>query len=211
MQIKRLLDDLSDISRINRRKLSLQCEALSLNATLDEVVAQVQSRIAASGQRLELEISEDPMPLWADATRLRQIFANLLVNASRYSPPETAISLSARTSDGLAEVCIRDQGVGMSAETQARIFEPFFQAPQRAGETQTSRCGLGVGLTLARSLVEMHAGSIHVESEGPGQGSQFQVVLPLQAAPQTEAVHEQQHQDQQPQQVPKASSPSASC
>ncbi|MEA3641916.1 MAG: hybrid sensor histidine kinase/response regulator [Lamprobacter sp.] len=196
-QIKRLLDDLSDISRINRRKLSLQCEALSLNTALNEVVVQVQSRLDDSGQRLELEIGDDPMPLWADATRLRQIFANLLVNASRYSPPETTISLSARTTDGLAEVCIRDQGIGMSAETQAHIFEPFFQAPQRAGEPQTSRSGLGVGLTLARSLVALHAGSIQAESEGPGQGSQFRVVLPLQAASPTAAVHEQEQEQEQ--------------
>lgn len=208
-QIKRLLDDLSDISRINRRKLSLQCKALELTTTLDEVVAQVQSTIDASGQRLELEIGDDPMPLWADATRLRQIFANLLINASRYSPPETAISLSARARDGLAEVRIRDQGIGMSAETQARIFEPFFQAPQREGEPRTSRCGLGVGLTLAHSLVEMHAGSIHAESDGPGRGSQFRVLLPIQEAPPTEVVHVQQEPElEQPQQARKASSPS---
>ncbi|WP_201244260.1 hybrid sensor histidine kinase/response regulator [Halochromatium salexigens] len=186
-QIKRLLDDLSDISRIARRKLSLQCEPLDLSTTLQEVVVQVQSTLEANSQRLALDISDEPMPLLADATRLRQIFANLLVNASRYSPAESEIRLSAGSHNGLADVCICDQGVGMSAETQARIFEPFFQAPQRDGEPQTSGSGLGVGLTLARSLVEMHAGSIHAESDGPGQGSQFRVLLPLQTAPSTEA------------------------
>ncbi|WP_462322335.1 hybrid sensor histidine kinase/response regulator [Halochromatium sp.] len=186
-QIKRLLDDLSDISRIARRKLSLQCEALELTTTLQDVVLQVQSTLEDRRQRLELAIADASMPLLADATRLRQIFANLLVNASRYSPDDSLIRLSAQTSDGLAEVCICDQGVGMSAETQARIFEPFFQAPQREGEPQTSRSGLGVGLTLARSLVEMHAGTIHAESEGPGRGSQFRVLLPLQAVPQADA------------------------
>ncbi|WP_200345404.1 response regulator [Halochromatium glycolicum] len=196
-QIKRLLDDLSDISRIARRKLSLQCEPLDLSTTLQDVVVQVQSTLDTSNQGLALDISDEPMPLLADATRLRQIFANLLVNASRYSPAESEIRLSASSHDGLAEVCIRDQGVGMSAETQARIFEPFFQAPQRDGEPQTSRSGLGVGLTLARSLVEMHAGSIHAESDGPGQGSQFRVLLPLQTAPSTEAGADRSLQTQQ--------------
>lgn len=193
-QIKRLLDDLSDVSRINRRKLSLQCEALDLRATIQEVVAQVQSTVDASRQCLDLDISDGPMPLLADATRLRQIFANLLVNASRYSPPETLIRLSAQRREGLAEVCVSDQGAGMSPETQARIFEPFFQAPQGEGDPQSSRSGLGVGLTLARSLVEMHAGIIRAESAGPGQGSQFRVALPLQAIPQTGTGPEQQGQ-----------------
>ncbi|WP_201224598.1 ATP-binding protein [Halochromatium roseum] len=196
-QIKRLLDDLSDISRIARRKLSLQCEPLDLSTTLQDVVVQVQSTLEANSQRLALDISDEPMPLLADATRLRQIFANLLVNASRYSPADSEIRLSARAHHGLAEVGIRDQGVGMSAETQARIFEPFFQAPQRDGEPQTSRSGLGVGLTLARSLVEMHAGSIHAESDGPGQGSQFRVLLPLQTAPSTVAGADRSLQTQQ--------------
>lgn len=186
-QIKRLLDDLSDVSRIARRKLSLQCEALDLATTLNEVVSQVQSTLDAKRQNLELEIGEDSMPLLADATRLRQVFANLLVNASRYSPAETTITLAARRRDGLAEVCISDQGAGMSTETQARIFEPFFQAPQGQGDAKVSRAGLGVGLTLARSLVEMHAGTIRAESAGPGQGSQFRVTLPLQTALQAEA------------------------
>ena len=186
-QIKRLLDDLSDVSRIARRKLSLQCEPLELTTALQDVVVQVQSTLEASQQRLELDLSDESMPLLADATRLRQIFANLLVNASRYSPEASLIRLSAQARDGLAEVCIRDQGIGMNAETQARIFEPFFQAPQREGEPLTSGSGLGVGLTLARSLVELHAGSIQAESDGIGQGSQFRVVLPLQADSQTDS------------------------
>jgi signal transduction histidine kinase len=186
LQIKRLLDDLSDVSRINRRKLSLQCEALDLRTTIEEVVTQVQSTVDAGRQALELEISHDPMPLMADPTRLRQIFANLIVNASRYSPPETLIRLSARPREGLAEVCISDQGAGMTAETQARIFEPFFQAPQREGDPHSTRSGLGVGLTLARSLVEMHAGTIQADSAGLGQGSHFKVALPLQRALQAE-------------------------
>jgi len=206
-QIKRLLDDLSDISRIARRKLSLQCELLDLSTTLQDVVVQVQSTLEANSQRLALDIGDEPMPLLADATRLRQIFANLLVNASRYSPADSEIRLSARLHNGLAEVGIRDQGVGMSAETQARIFEPFFQAPQRDGEPQTSRSGLGVGLTLARSLVEMHAGSIHAESDGPGQGSQFRVLLPLQTAPSTEASGSLQTQQGAGQQEPTQQAP----
>jgi len=185
-QIKRLLDDLSDVSRIARRKLSLQTEPLDLKMALNDVVAQVQTPITEREQRLELAISNEPMPLLADATRLRQVLANLLVNASRYSPPGAVIQLNARPSGGLAEIRIRDQGIGMSAETRARIFEPFFQAPQQEGDSHSSRSGLGVGLALARSLVEMHAGTIAVESAGLGQGSEFRVALPLRAAPPAE-------------------------
>lgn len=197
-QIKRLLDDLSDVSRIARRKLSLQCEPLELAITLREAVAQARSTIDESRQQLELDISDEAMPLLADATRLRQIFANLLVNASRYSPPEGLIRLSAHRRDGLAEVCISDQGIGMSAETRARIFEPFYQAPQRSGDPRVTRSGLGVGLTLARSLVEQHAGTIRADSEGPGRGSQFSVSLPLQTAPQSETSPQQQAPEQTP-------------
>jgi signal transduction histidine kinase len=179
-QIKRLLDDLMDVSRIARRKLLVRREAVDLRHILDEVVAQVRRPIEQKAQALALDLEADPIPLSGDPVRLNQVFANLLTNASRYSPEGGRIDLSARRKDGLAVVSVRDQGVGMTAETLAKIFEPFYQAGDRG---DGSAGGLGVGLSLARSLTEMHAGTITASSEGPGRGSEFRVTLPLAAGP----------------------------
>lgn len=175
-QMKRLLDDLLDVSRITRQKLALQRERVDLKGVIADAVAQVRGEIDAQGQHLDLDLPASELPLFADPTRLRQVFANLLTNASRYSPPGTRIGVAAQRLDGLAVVHIRDQGRGMTPETLANVFKPFFQADQRG---RGARGGLGVGLTLARSLVEMHAGAISAASPGPGEGSDFEVRLPL--------------------------------
>lgn len=177
-QIKRLLDDLLDVSRMTRRKLHLQREPVDLRQVLRDTIDQVAGELHEHGQVLDVDLPETPLPLHADPTRLRQVFANLLNNASRYSPEDTQIRLSAACEAGLAEVRVRDRGIGMTPETVARLFEPFYQAND-AG--QGSPAGLGVGLALARSLVEMHAGTIYASSPGPGQGSEITVRLPLHA------------------------------
>ncbi len=174
-QIKRLLDDLLDVSRITRRKLALQPEMIALDEVLQDAIDQVQGRIAEQSQVLEVEWSQAPIPVRADAMRLRQVFANILSNASRYSPPGGRIWVRLEAAGGLAEVRIRDQGVGMTQETAARVFEPFFQGQD---EGRGSLRGLGVGLTLARTLVEMHAGTIRATSPGLGRGSEMIVTLP---------------------------------
>jgi len=177
-QIKRLLDDLLDFSRINRRKLGLEREPTDLHRVLEDVIVQVEAEIQARQQELDLDLSEPPVPVLADPMRLRQVFANLLVNANRYSPQGVCIRLRLTAGDGLARVTVSDNGAGLSEGALARIFDPFYQA---AAGRNGSRGGLGIGLTLARSLVEMHAGTITAHSAGPGEGSEFVVTLPLHA------------------------------
>ena len=174
-QVKRLLDDILDVARITRRKLQLQPELITLDQVLADAIDQVQGRIAEQSQSLVLERAKFPVPVRADAMRLRQVFANILSNASRYSPPGGRIWVQFGTAGGLAEVRIRDEGAGMTSETLARLFDPFFQG-QDAG-LGTPR-GLGIGLTLARTLVEMHAGIIRATSPGLGRGSEISVTLP---------------------------------
>ncbi|NBC13200.1 MAG: response regulator [Gammaproteobacteria bacterium] len=176
-QMKRLLDDLSDMSRINRRKLSLERERVDLRRVLLDAVDQVDDKLKARDQCLDLELDpEGPtLPLLADPMRLRQVFANLLTNANRYTPEGGHIWLRLDTGDGLARVSVRDDGAGMSEEALAHIFEPFYQ-DRSEGRPQA---GLGIGLTLATSLVKMHAGTITAHSAGPGCGSELIVTLPL--------------------------------
>jgi signal transduction histidine kinase len=175
-QLKRLLDDVVDVSRITRRKLLLQPEPVDLRRVLEDVGTQVETEIRGKRQRLSMDVEEAEIPLIADPMRLRQVFANLLRNASRYSDDGGYIAVSARRRGTQAVVCIRDEGIGMTQQTIARIFDPFFQCQDNGNG---SREGLGVGLALARSLVERHAGSIAAYSEGLGGGSQFEIVLPM--------------------------------
>jgi two-component system, sensor histidine kinase len=176
-QIKRLLDDLSDVSHINRRKLVLEREHTDLRQVLHDAVAQVQDEIGRRSQILALDLGGPPAALLADPLRLRQVFANLLTNATRYTPDGGEIRVALSAGQGLARVAIRDTGVGLRPEALERIFAPFHQERDPQGRPG----GLGIGLTLARTLVQMHAGSISAHSDGPGEGTEFVVTLPLAA------------------------------
>lgn len=182
--MKRLIDDLVDVSRIARGKLAIQREPLDLRRVLDGAIAQIRDRTQGKSQVLEADLGPSPIPLLADPVRLQQVFANLLGNASRYSPPGARIVLSARSDegDGLAQVRVRDSGIGMTAETLAHVFDPFYQA---ADQGNGSPGGLGVGLALARSLVEQHAGALRATSGGLGRGSELVVTLPLEPPSET--------------------------
>ncbi len=180
--MKRLLDDLLDISRLTRDRLALRCEPVELGRLLREVAAQVSHNLEKYDQRLDVDLPTDELLVHGDATRLRQVFANLLDNASRYSPPDTEVTLTAEREGTDVLVRVRDQGHGMTRETLDRLFEPFWQA-----DTDGGRRGLGVGLALAHRLVEMHEGRLEARSEGPGLGSELQVLLPLSEEPRTVA------------------------
>lgn len=172
--MKRLLEDLLDISRLTRDRLALRREPTELGGILREVVMQVSHEFEEYRQRLEVHLPADELLLHGDTTRLRQVFANLLGNASRYSPPDTEVTLTAEREGSGVLVCVRDQGHGMTRETLDRLFEPFWQALE-----QEDRGGLGIGLTLAHRLVEMHEGRLEAHSAGPGLGSELRVFLPL--------------------------------
>jgi CheY-like chemotaxis protein len=172
----RLVDDLMEVSRITRGKIELRNEHIELATVLDTAIET--SRPLIDGARLELEVAlpSEKLYLHADPVRLAQVFANLLNNAAKFTDPGGRISIVARREHKTTVVSVSDSGIGISAEALPAIFNMFMQADSSA---QRRHSGLGIGLTIARSLVEMHGGRITARSEGPGKGSQFIVRLPL--------------------------------
>ncbi|MCL4814874.1 MAG: PAS domain S-box protein, partial [Vicinamibacteraceae bacterium] len=179
-QMVRLIDDLLDVSRISRGKLSLRMERVDLATVMTDAVDTVRPLVEAGGQRLIVAYPTEPMLIMADATRLAQVFANLLNNSAKYTEPDGEIHFGARVSGGFAYVTVRDTGVGIPPEELSRIFEMFSQVDRTV---ERSQGGLGIGLTLVKRLVEMHGGTISAHSDGDGKGAEFTVALPLPPAP----------------------------
>jgi PAS domain S-box-containing protein len=175
-QMKRLLDDLLDVSRISRGKVQLAPEAVDLVTILTHAVEMSQPLIDARGHTLELGLPNTPLPLEGDPARLVQVFTNLLNNAAKFTPPGGRIRLQASQTDGAARVSVRDTGIGMTPEVLEHAFELFAQGDQ---ELDRTRGGLGIGLTLVRQLAEMHGGSATAHSDGPKLGTEVVVTLPL--------------------------------
>jgi signal transduction histidine kinase/ActR/RegA family two-component response regulator len=169
--LKRLVDDLLDVSRIASGKLQLELKPFNLADTVRHAVA------ALPGHAITLNT---PGAVWVegDESRLVQVLNNLLSNAARFGSSATAVSLHADA--GLVTLAVQDKGIGMDADLLSRVFEPFFQAPQQLARRTG---GLGLGLAIVRKIVELHGGSVSAASAGPGQGSRFEVVLPLGAEP----------------------------
>jgi CheY-like chemotaxis protein/two-component sensor histidine kinase len=176
LHLSRLVDDLLDVSRITRGKITLRKEVVDLAAVLSRAVETSRPLIEANRHRLTLSLFAQPIRLVADPTRLEQVFSNLLNNAAKYMERGGAIWLSGQRLDGEVVVRVRDTGFGIPAEVLPRIFDLFAQADRTLDRSQG---GLGIGLTLVRSLVEMQGGSVEAHSEGPGKGSEFVVRLPL--------------------------------
>ena len=175
-QMVRLVDDLLDVSRITRNKLELRKEPVSLAAAVQGAVEASQPLVAAMGHELTVSLPPQPVALEADPVRLTQVFLNLLNNAAKYTPRGGRISLTAERQGGEIVVAVRDSGIGIPAEMLPRIFEPFTQVDH---SLERSSGGLGIGLTLARRLVELHGGTIEARSEGTGRGSELVVRLPV--------------------------------
>jgi signal transduction histidine kinase len=171
-QLVRLIEDLQDVFRARAGKMQLRKEPLILNTAIEQAVAAVLPVIKEHGHQLELGLPAEPVRLEADPTRLEQILVNLLNNAARYTAPGGTIWLSAERRAESIVLRVRDTGIGLDAEELPHIFELFVQAKS------SSRGGMGVGLTLVRSLVEMHGGSVSVRSKGKGHGSEFEVQFP---------------------------------
>ena len=171
----RLIDDLLDVSRIATGKLSLHMENLDLVAILRAALELAEP--AATARRLVVasRLPEAPCPVVGDSARLLQVFANLLNNACRYTPPGGRIDVETRTVGADVEVTVRDTGVGVDPAMQQKIFDLFEQADK---SLERGNAGLGIGLTLARQLVQLHGGEIGVVSDGIGRGSTFVVRLP---------------------------------
>ena len=171
-----LIEDLLDVSRIVSGKMSIVREKISLVAVLNNVIEQMRPATAEHHIDLSSELDMIVDELVGDAVRLQQIISNLINNAVKYTPPGGRISVSLKRNGDNAVIEVRDTGVGIDPEMTARIFERFEQ-----GDNSTRRQfgGLGLGLTIARHLTELHGGKIEVESEGLGKGAAFRVTLPL--------------------------------
>lgn len=172
----RLVDDLLDVSRISRGTLVLQRGRTTLQAVVQTALEASRPGIDAAGHRLDLDLPVEALELDADETRLSQVVSNLLNNAARYTPPGGRIRLAARRAGAEAVLTVQDNGIGIASEMLPKVFELFVQA---SGTQAGSQGGLGIGLTIARRLIEMHEGQLEVTSDGLGKGSTFMVRLPL--------------------------------
>jgi PAS domain S-box-containing protein len=172
----RLIDDLMDISRITRGKLELRKERVELATVIRHAVETSRPLVEGNGHRLSLTLSTRPIFLDADVTRLAQVFSNLMNNAARYTDPGGDIVLVAESQGSDVVVTVRDNGVGIPPEMLPHVFDIFTQVNRSLGRSQG---GLGIGLTLVRTLVQMHGGSVAARSAGHGLGSEFVVRLPV--------------------------------
>jgi PAS domain S-box-containing protein len=179
LHMVRLIDELLDISRITLGRIELKKEHVDLRDILKTAIDASRPFIDSREHSLSFELPDEPLIVDADPTRIVQVFNNLLNNAAKYTPCHGTIQVSVESSDERVSVHIRDSGIGISHEMLAYIFEPFNQAPRDPG---TESSGLGIGLTLARRLTEMHGGTVEAESDGIGTGSTFTVELPLDVA-----------------------------
>ena len=175
-QMVRLVDDLLDVSRITTGKLALRKESADVRAVAASAIEAVESLARARGHQLRVALPPAGVAIHADPTRLAQVFLNLLNNAIKFTEPGGRIDFEVAAAGGELVARVRDNGVGIAPEMREEIFEMFAQADR---SLERSTMGLGVGLSLARRLVELHGGSITAASEGPGKGAEFVVRIPL--------------------------------
>lgn len=172
----RLLDDLFDVARITEGKIQFQMEEVDLLDLVAQTVSVYRPEFEDKGLHFSVELGEGPLHVFGDKVRLEQVVVNLLNNASKYTPPGGEISLVCRREGGDAVVAVKDTGKGIPQRMLDKIFTLFTQAEQSIDRPEG---GLGLGLTLAQSLVERHGGTITAKSDGLGKGSEFTVRLPL--------------------------------
>ncbi|MBI5508655.1 MAG: PAS domain S-box protein [Deltaproteobacteria bacterium] len=180
----RLIDDLLDVTRVSRGKVQLQREKMELGDLVRRTVEDHRQSFIGAGVKLDSKLSTEAMWLTADATRIAQVVGNLLGNAVKFTPRGGRVELTLEPQGAAALLRIRDSGVGMSQAVVERLFQPFMQAEETLDR---SRCGLGLGLALVKGLVEIHGGTVAARSGGPGQGAEFSILLPLEAAPEKAA------------------------
>jgi CheY-like chemotaxis protein len=176
-----LVDDLLDVSRVTRGLVTLARAPVAARTIVDEAIEQVRPLFEARRQRLAVTLGEPDATVLGDKARLVQVLANLLNNASKYTPEERRIEVEARVKPGAGLVlAVRDEGIGMEPELTGRVFDLFTQAKRSSDRSQG---GLGLGLALVKNLVELHGGTVVCASPGLGQGSSFEVSLPLMQSP----------------------------
>jgi signal transduction histidine kinase len=187
-QMARLLDDLLDAARVSSGKIILEREPVLLSDILESAAETSAPYFNRRNQVLTVEMSEEPLVVDGDRVRLAQVFSNLLVNSAKFTPDEGQIRMRAVRVAGAAVITVEDNGTGIASDVLPHIFNLFAQGPRSLARSEG---GLGVGLTVVRSLVSMHSGTVEARSDGAGQGSTFTVTLPLseqqRAAPQPPA------------------------
>jgi signal transduction histidine kinase/CheY-like chemotaxis protein len=179
-QMVRLVDDLLDVSRINTGKFAIKMGRVELKAVVNDAMEVVRSYIELHGHELAIDLPDRPVFLHGDATRLAQILSNLLNNAAKYTNRGGRVTLSAHVEDKTLVLEVSDTGIGLAPDMLDSVFEMFVQVDSTLERTNA---GLGVGLSLARKLVELHGGTIAAWSEGLGRGSRFTVRLPIVVEP----------------------------
>lgn len=178
-QIAKLVSDLVDLARLSVNKLELTPQRVDLTEILRELGKATQPLVESAGQTLSVTLPEKPLFVYGDITRLKQVITNILHNAIKYNGSRGQIWLTLVRQNGEAFVRVKDTGIGISPAVLDQIFELFAQAKPEFGQ---SRAGLGIGLGVAKRLVDLHHGHINARSEGPGKGSEFEVRLPLVAS-----------------------------
>jgi signal transduction histidine kinase len=169
----RIIDDLFDLCAGAWGKLSLHKEVVGLAEVVARAIETTSHQMTGRGHRLTVSLPTEPVVLVADPCRLEQVLTNLLVNAAKFTDPGGDIRLTLEAGAGQAVLRVRDNGRGIAPELLPRVFDRFWQGPKNKGA-----CGLGIGLALVKSLVELHGGSVAAHSEGPGAGAEFIVRLP---------------------------------
>lgn len=175
-QLVHLVDDLLDVARISSGKVALRRQRVSLQSVLATALETTAPMVAAGRHQMDLRVTDAALPVDGDATRLAQVIANLVGNACKYTPQGGRIELVLDHAGGQAQLSVSDNGDGIAAQVLPLVFEMFSQAPRHEVRTQG---GLGIGLALVRTLVELHGGTVRAQSPGPGAGSTFTVTLPL--------------------------------
>jgi PAS domain S-box-containing protein len=178
-QMVRLVDDLLDVARISTGKTDLRRGPMDLADAVRDAIETSRPLVDSAEHQLQVDLPRQPIIVDADRTRLAQVFANLLNNSAKYSPPGKPIAVLVERAGADAVVRVRDAGIGIAPEALGGIFEMFRQGSERPGHSQG---GLGVGLYLVKRIVEMHGGRVEARSAGLGEGSEFVVRLPVMAA-----------------------------
>jgi signal transduction histidine kinase len=177
-RLARLVDDLLEVSRVTRGQITLRREVVDLNEIVGEAVAGLAEAARLQGLDLAVSLWRERVPIHADPVRVEQIVANLLANALKYTPSGGRVTVLVARRNEKASIRVCDDGIGIPAEMTSRIFEPFTQAATTIDRAQG---GLGLGLALVKRLVDQHGGVVEARSPGPGQGSEFEVILPIAA------------------------------
>lgn len=187
----RLIDDLMDVTRIARGKILLQRERTDLVALVQSIVADHRSGLEAAGIEVDLEVPSAPISVFGDPTRLSQVLGNVLQNAGKFTDGGGRVSVAVTEApNGRVSISVRDTGIGMDPDSLARVFDYFSQSER---SLDRSRGGLGLGMALARGLVELHGGEMTASSEGPGRGSEFVIGLPVTSEPHPEALPDREN------------------